>query len=68
MAFKMQLTNNPMRILFILLAFFLAATFSSGQILEDDLGDESALYAQTKQVNQFFRRFNGEEDYKGERY
>ncbi len=30
--------------------------------------DESKLYAQTKQVNQFFRRFNGEEDEKGNRY
>lgn len=29
--------------------------------------DESMLYAQTKQVNQFFRRFNGEEDRYGER-
>jgi hypothetical protein len=27
--------------------------------------DESIFYAQTKQVNQFFRRFNGEEDVKG---
>src|SRR5205085_7511414 len=33
-----------------------------------DKEDESRLYAQTKQVNQFFRRFNGEEDEKGERY
>lgn len=33
-----------------------------------DKEDESKLYAQTKQVNQFFRRFNGEEDEKGERY
>lgn len=39
-----------------------------GQILQDYLGDESDLYAATKQVNQFFRRFNGEEDFKGERY
>ncbi|MBN3035390.1 MAG: hypothetical protein JW861_07365 [Bacteroidales bacterium] len=31
-------------------------------------GDESMLYAQTKQVNQFFRRFNGEENQHGERY
>jgi hypothetical protein len=31
-------------------------------------GDESALYAQTKQVNQFFRRFNNEEDRFGVRY
>ena len=30
--------------------------------------DESALYASTKLVNQFFRRFNGEEDEKGNRY
>ncbi|MBK5278940.1 MAG: hypothetical protein JJE09_08765 [Bacteroidia bacterium] len=33
-----------------------------------DLDDESKLYAQSKQVNQFFRRFNGEEDEKGNRY
>jgi hypothetical protein len=30
--------------------------------------DETKLYADTKQVNQFFRRFNGEEDEKGNRY
>ncbi|MGA2822049.1 MAG: hypothetical protein ABSE72_00810 [Bacteroidales bacterium] len=30
-------------------------------------GDESTFYAQTKQVNQFFRRFNAEEDVKGKR-
>jgi len=36
------------------------------QLLDKD--DESKLYAETKQVNQFFRRFNGEEDEKGERY
>jgi hypothetical protein len=36
--------------------------------LVDDMDDESKLYAETKQVNQFFRRFNGEEDEKGERY
>jgi hypothetical protein len=41
---------------------------SSAQIVEDYLGDESDLYAETKQVNQFFRRFNGEEDFMGERY
>jgi len=33
--------------------------------LVSDLGDESKLYAESKQVNQFFRRFNGEEDEKG---
>ena len=31
-------------------------------------GDESVFYAQTKQVNQFFLRFNGEEDIKGKRF
>ena len=30
-------------------------------------GDEHVFYAQTKQVNQFFRRFNGEEDVSGSR-
>lgn len=32
------------------------------------MDDESKLYAQSKQLNQFFRRFNGEEDEKGNRY
>ncbi len=36
--------------------------------LTGDMEDESRLYASTKQVNQFFRRFNGEEDEKGNRY
>jgi len=36
--------------------------------LTGDMADESRLYAATKQVNQFFRRFNGEEDEKGNRY
>jgi len=31
-------------------------------------GDESVFYGQTKQVNQFFLRFNGEEDVQGKRY
>jgi hypothetical protein len=52
----------------ILPLFIFLSLQVDGQILENYLGDESALYAQTKQVNQFFRRFNGEEDFKGERY
>lgn len=36
--------------------------------LVDDMADESKLYSESKQVNQFFRRFNGEEDEKGNRY
>lgn len=54
----------------ILIAFLLGVllTDAQGQIIQDYLGDESDLYAATKQVNQFFRRFNGEEDFKGERF
>jgi len=39
----------------------------SAQSVGNFVEDESDLYASTKQVNQFFRRFNGEEDVKGER-
>ena len=53
--------------LYIIL-FLLPFSLVKGQIVGDYLGDESDLYAQTKQVNQFFRRFNGEEDAKGDRY
>ncbi len=38
------------------------------QWLGEYLGDESVLYAETKQVNQFFRRFNCEESPRGKRY
>ena len=48
--------------------FLLACTgVASGQVV-DEMEDESRLYAESKQVNQFFRRFNGEEDEKGNRY
>ncbi|MCB0805948.1 MAG: hypothetical protein KDC05_09135 [Bacteroidales bacterium] len=50
----------------ILVFIFLAP--AEGQNLGSITGDESDLYAQTKQVNQFFRRFNNEEDRKGNRY
>lgn len=38
-----------------------------GQLVKE-MDDESKFYAQSKQLNQFFRRFNGEEDEKGNRY
>lgn len=41
---------------------------ASAQSLNRYLGDEATLYAQTKQVNQFFRRFNGEESTSGQRF
>lgn len=50
--------------MFMVILFSVAA---QAQII-DNLGDESKLYAESKQVNQFFRRFNGEEDEKGNRY
>jgi hypothetical protein len=37
------------------------------QIIDKFVDDERMLYAHTKQVNQFFRRFNGEEDRYGNR-
>jgi len=47
----------------MVLSFF----YSEAQLVDRDR-DESKLYAESKQVNQFFRRFNGEEDEKGNRY
>lgn len=55
-----------MRYLIILLCL-LPSFASFGQLINGS-EDESKMYAETKQVNQFFRRFNGEEDEKGNRY
>ncbi|ELR69066.1 hypothetical protein C900_05455 [Fulvivirga imtechensis AK7] len=52
---------------FLYLTTFFISIHSQAQIVSD-MDDESKLYAETKQVNQFFRRFNGEEDERGERY
>ncbi len=56
-----------MKCCFIVLLVIVCASSSHAQLVSD-MDDESKLYAQTKQVNQFFRRFNGEEDEKGNRY
>lgn len=50
---------------FVFIIFFAAP--GSAQIGEF-IGDEKTFYAATKQVNQFLRRFNGEEDLLGKRY
>ncbi|HEV8514607.1 MAG TPA: hypothetical protein VGQ59_15095 [Cyclobacteriaceae bacterium] len=66
----MQTFLDQMKWILFLLLMFTIIFFSvaaQAQII-DDLGDESKLYAESKQVNQFFRRFNGEEDEKGNRY
>jgi hypothetical protein len=52
--------------LFITIGFFVLQS-KSQNTLGSLTDDESHLYAQTKQVNQFFRRFNNEEDLKGNR-
>ena len=53
------------RVVFLLFLFIQHIGFA--QSVGTYLGDERALYAETKQVNQFFRRFNSEEDLSGKR-
>src|SRR5690349_19030545 len=48
--------------------FVILFLFSHPLLAQLAADDESKLYAETKQVNQFFRRFNGEENEKGDRY
>ncbi len=56
------------KIPFLLVFFLLSTTFSFAQSkVGSYAGDESRFYASTKQINQFFRRFNAEEDPKGDR-
>jgi hypothetical protein len=52
----------------LLMVIVLMPLMVPAQLFNSLLGDESILNAQTKQVNQFFRRFNGEEDARGNRY
>ena len=52
-----------------LILVLIALTCQNNTFAQNNLGDSkldaSALFAQTKQLTQFFRRFNGEEDAKG---
>lgn len=57
-----------MKYLFFVLSVLLASPIFAQNPLGEYLGDESAFYAETKQVNQFFRRFNNEEDKDGVKY
>lgn len=52
-------------VLFIII--FVTPALLMSQSLGQFTDDETDLYTSTKQVNQFFRRFNGEENIKGER-
>lgn len=56
-----------MRLTFSVVLLQLFCTIVSAQDIGSYLGDESFLYAETKQINQFFRRFNSEEDLDGKR-
>jgi hypothetical protein len=51
----------------ILSGFVLSLSFAASAQIVGEV-DETKLYAESKQVNQFFRRFNGEEDEKGNRF
>lgn len=53
---------------YILLIIISLSFSSKAQIIDQMKEEEDKLYAATKQVNQFFRRFNGEESIKGKRY
>tara|TARA_Y100001980_G_C14556928_1_gene354677 strand:+ start:109581 stop:110408 length:828 start_codon:yes stop_codon:yes gene_type:complete len=50
------------------LSLFWVISFSFAQNLTKDPEAEERFRTQTKQINQFFRRFNGEEDENGNRY
>lgn len=56
-----------MRSLTVFLLLLILANTGFSQVGEF-VGDEKNFYAATKQVNQFLKRFNGEEDLQGRRY
>jgi len=56
-----------MRLTFIVVILQLVHALVSAQEIGSYLGDEAFMYAETKQINQFFRRFNSEEDLEGKR-
>lgn len=55
------------RIVFLILVFSLSWSTNAQVYIDNTNDDESDLYAETKQINQFLRRFNAEEDKKGKR-
>ncbi|MEO9966504.1 MAG: hypothetical protein ABJF11_11980 [Reichenbachiella sp.] len=58
-----------MRATLIAILTILSLQSAFAQSRRDEMREtESQLEASTKQINQFFRRFNGEEDEKGKRY
>lgn len=55
-------------LLFNTFLFLLPLLSLQAQEIGNSLGDEQMFKAETKQVNQFYRRFNGEESPEGKRY
>jgi hypothetical protein len=55
-----------MKVISVFLFLFISCISSYAQLM-GGMDDESKLYAETKQVNQFIHRFNGEEDKRGDR-
>jgi hypothetical protein len=53
------------KIIAFICLIFPVISFSQANSIGSFSGDETVFYAQTKQVNQFFRRFNGEENVQG---
>jgi hypothetical protein len=51
----------------LLTSLYLVCSAVSAQNIGHYLGDEQFMYAETKQINQFFRRFNSEENLDGKR-
>ncbi len=56
-----------MRFTILLISLLLVFPLLSQENIYNQTEDESSLYASTKQVNQFIRRFNGEETLRGKR-
>lgn len=63
---KVVFLVNSAVLMVVLVLLNIPSLYSQG--IGEYLGGEDVLYAETKQVNQFFRRFNGEEDVEGNRY
>ncbi len=53
--------------MFLAIVIYTPPGYSQSGGVGNYIGDESAFYASTKQINQFFRRFNSEEDEEGNR-
>lgn len=67
---EFTMTKSEKVIFFILFLFVYLFDLQiiNAQNLNNYLGDETPFYAATKQMNQFFRRFNNEEDKNGKLY